>query len=108
MLIGPSIREMFRYKGQASYVILDYCRTHGVWLDRDELERIVQFIRKRVDVDLPFDVRAALTGKQGAPSGSMIMPSASNWTPELGGWGSILLLGALGDVLGAFLGELLD
>jgi len=102
------LRKMFRYKSQASYVIFDYCRIHGVWLDKDELERIVQFIRKRVDVELPFDVGEALSGRQKAPAAAMIMPRASDWTGGLGGWGSLLLLGALGDILGAFLGELLD
>jgi len=102
------LRKMFRYKGQASYVIIDYCRLHGVWLDNEELERIVQFIRKRVDVELPFDVREALSGRQEAPAASMLMPSGSDWTSEMGGWGSLLVLGALGDILGASLGELFD
>lgn len=29
---------------RASGVILDICRTHGVWLDRGELQRVLQFI----------------------------------------------------------------
>ena len=29
----------------ASAVILDICKPHGVWCDRDELRRIVEFIR---------------------------------------------------------------
>jgi len=99
------LRKMFRYKGQASYVIMDYCRNHGVWLDKDELEQIVQFIRKRVDVELPFDVRAALTGRGTAP---VATPPRSDWHGDLGGFGGILLTGALGDLLGAFLGDLLD
>jgi len=102
------LRKMFRYKGQPSYVIIDYCREHGVWLDREELERIVDFIKKRVDVDLPFDAGGALTGRKGVPEPSLLMPREGDWTAELGGWGSFLVLGALGDILGAALGEIFD
>lgn len=28
-----------------SGVIIDICRSHGVWFDRDELRRIIEFIR---------------------------------------------------------------
>ncbi len=28
-----------------SNVVVDVCRTHGTWFDRDELRRIVEFIR---------------------------------------------------------------
>jgi Zn-finger nucleic acid-binding protein len=28
-----------------SGVIVDVCRQHGVWFDRDELQRIIEFIR---------------------------------------------------------------
>jgi Zn-finger nucleic acid-binding protein len=30
---------------QCSSVIVDVCRAHGTWFDRDELRRIVEFIR---------------------------------------------------------------
>jgi Zn-finger nucleic acid-binding protein len=28
-----------------SGVIMDVCRTHGIWLDRDEIREIIEFIR---------------------------------------------------------------
>lgn len=31
---------------QCSGVILDLCRKHGLWLDRGELERVLEFVRK--------------------------------------------------------------
>jgi len=34
----------FDYAG-ASGIQLDACRTHGVWFDRDELRRVLEFIR---------------------------------------------------------------
>ena len=40
------LRRNFRYRDAPSRVIVDYCHHHGVWLDRDELERIVAFIRR--------------------------------------------------------------
>ena len=31
--------------GNCSHVVVDVCREHGTWFDRDELRRIVEFIR---------------------------------------------------------------
>jgi Zn-finger nucleic acid-binding protein len=43
----PQCREfMSRVNfGKCSGVIIDACRAHGTWFDRDELQRIVEFIR---------------------------------------------------------------
>jgi Zn-finger nucleic acid-binding protein len=30
--------------GQSSGVIIDVCRRHGVWFDRGELPRVIQFV----------------------------------------------------------------
>jgi Zn-finger nucleic acid-binding protein len=38
-------RRSFRRGQRASGVVVDHCRDHGVWLDRDELERIASFLR---------------------------------------------------------------
>jgi len=38
-------RRQFRYADRPSGVIIDGCKDHGVWLDRDELERIVGFVQ---------------------------------------------------------------
>jgi Zn-finger nucleic acid-binding protein len=63
-----------------SNVIVDVCREHGTWFDRDELRRIVEFIRSggmdkaraREKADLEEDQRLAradrLPSTQGAPS----------------------------------------
>ncbi|MEW6071426.1 MAG: zinc ribbon domain-containing protein [Planctomycetota bacterium] len=37
-------RRQFRHRGAPSTVILDHCREHGVWLDQDELARILAFV----------------------------------------------------------------
>lgn len=34
------LRKQFRHRDRPTGVIVDYCRSHGVWLDCDELERI--------------------------------------------------------------------
>jgi len=39
------LRKHFRYGQRASGVIVDYCRGHGVWLDRDELAHVVEHVR---------------------------------------------------------------
>ncbi|MEM7310111.1 MAG: zinc ribbon domain-containing protein [Planctomycetota bacterium] len=38
-------RRNFRHGQRSSGVVVDYCRGHGVWLDHEELERIVDFVR---------------------------------------------------------------
>lgn len=37
-------RRQFGYGGRASGVVVDRCREHGVWLDKDELEAVVRFL----------------------------------------------------------------
>jgi Zn-finger nucleic acid-binding protein len=39
-------RRQFRHNQRSIGVIIDVCRTHGVWLDHRELERITQHIRE--------------------------------------------------------------
>jgi Zn-finger nucleic acid-binding protein len=57
--LGPAEPDPVRYRrcavcqelmnrvnfGKCSRVIVDVCRAHGTWFDRDELQRIVLFIR---------------------------------------------------------------
>ena len=38
-------RRQYRYAERSSGVVIDHCRQHGVWLDHEELERIIEFIR---------------------------------------------------------------
>jgi Zn-finger nucleic acid-binding protein len=40
-------RRQFRFAGRPAGVILDWCREHGVWLDAQELERVLAFARER-------------------------------------------------------------
>ena len=38
-------RRQFRHRGSPSRVVIDLCRNHGVWLDHEELQEIVAFVR---------------------------------------------------------------
>ena len=62
-----------------SHVVVDVCRAHGTWFDKDELRRIVEFIRaggleearEKEIAELEQQRRelsAARTGAQGAPT----------------------------------------
>jgi len=112
------VRRMFRYKDRPSHVIIDFCRDHGVWFDRAELERIVAFVRSRADVERPFDVADSL-GLRRPPStvplgtaGTLGAISAGALGGRgHGGWntvGAFLLADVLGEVLGGLLGGLFD
>lgn len=50
-------RRQFRHEGRPSRVVIDVCRDHGVWFDKDELQAILGFIRKELTnasrIDLP-------------------------------------------------------
>lgn len=39
------IRRQFSHRGRSAGVVIDFCRDHGVWLDANELERILDSIR---------------------------------------------------------------
>ncbi len=53
----PGADEPQNFSG-GSHVVIDVCRAHGVWLDKDELPRIITFVRQggmtqaRADADV--------------------------------------------------------
>ncbi|MCZ6597750.1 MAG: zinc ribbon domain-containing protein [Planctomycetota bacterium] len=53
------LRRQFRHRSRASGVVVDTCRGHGLWLDHEELEHIVSFLRTGA---APSDVRAEKDG----------------------------------------------
>ena len=38
-------RRQYRHRGRSTGVVVDVCRKHGIWLDANELERVVAAIR---------------------------------------------------------------
>ncbi len=95
---------------RSAKVVIDVCRDHGTWFDRDELHRIVGFIRDGgLDADRHRereDLRAerADVARERAKAESQVL-----MTPSSGGLGSARELGAavdLGATLVRFLGKL--
>lgn len=94
-----------RNYGAGSGVILDLCRTHGVFLDRGELTAVVEFlesggwdrIRKRERERLSEEVSALESRKHALSTGTFPIeaPGESGLLADLLGW--------LGSVLGRFL-----
>ena len=76
-----------------SHVIVDVCRTHGTWFDKDELRRIVEFIRgggmelARAEeiADLERRRRALQTAQVGGLSSEPEMLSRPTHYENLGG-----------------------
>ena len=101
-------RKMFRYKNLPSHVIIDFCREHGVWFDLEELERIVAFIRSRVDVQVPFDVAGALGSRRPAYHGGGQRSGAGGDWDLAEGLATLFVLDSLGGVLGGIVGSLFD
>jgi Zn-finger nucleic acid-binding protein len=48
-------RRQFRHENRATGIVLDVCRDHGVWFDRDELEGALQFVRSQVRASSGLD-----------------------------------------------------
>jgi len=44
----PQCQQLMNRKNfaETSGAIVDVCKPHGIWLDRDELGRIIQFVMK--------------------------------------------------------------
>jgi Zn-finger nucleic acid-binding protein len=94
---------------QCSGVIIDVCAAHGVWFDRDELQRIVAFIQsggldrsRRREIERLAQERSRLESARSVDSyGSSNAYGHGSWVePE--GLGFIIEAGA------AILGQLLD
>jgi len=103
------LRKMFRYKDLPSRVVIDYCREHGVWFDRGELESIVSFVRSKANLDLPYSMDDSLGRKGRRSRGPSTIPIEH--TSGVDGWdvlGTFLVADALGDVVGGILGGLFD
>lgn len=56
-------RQQFIFRHLSAGVVIDLCRLHGVWLDKGELEHVVEFIR-----------RAAALPNQANPSSPPTLP----------------------------------
>jgi len=92
---------------KCSNVIVDVCRTHGTWFDKDELRRIVEFIRsggmdlaRQKEMDELDRKRRALAAAEimASQSGASSQPSGSYDIPE----------GIFGLAAGAILSSFLD
>lgn len=84
--------------GHTSGVVLDLCKDHGLWFDRDKLRRVLQFIegggldrsRAREQQELEDQRRQAITL---APMQSWDVPEP---TPHVGGLMGLVLRGLFG------------
>ncbi len=91
---------------ERSGIIIDICRGHGTWFDRDELRRIVEFIRAGgLEAARARDIQRWETKKRHhrpAPHASIESPSSAGF-PLHDGWDLPDLLGLLGRVLVDFI-----
>lgn len=70
---------------RCSHVVVDVCRAHGTWFDKDELRRIVEFIRgggmdmaRKEEIDELDEKRRALRAAQMAAASSDSLPWSGN------------------------------
>jgi Zn-finger nucleic acid-binding protein len=130
---GPSVRTLrasdltVRYRGcpvcgepmnrrqfmVGSGVILDECRGHGVWLDSEEREQILQFVRSgdavRRQQQMAVDAESARRAKRGnIEIPSVLGPNSLLLDATLGGSDELLYFGLclVARAVRAFLGYL--
>ena len=72
---------------RCSGVIVDFCKGHGTWFDRDELSRIVEFIRgggleesRSREKEEIKEERLRLLEEQRAAERAIQLPSVATWT----------------------------
>ena len=96
-------RRMFRYRELPSRVVLDLCREHGVWFDREELRRVLAFVRSHANQDLPRPPAGSLEPRRRAPAGGAPFTMGAD-----GLFQTLILDEVIGDLLGGVLGALFD
>lgn len=91
---------------RCSRVIVDVCAKHGTWFDKDELRRIVEFIRvggmdkaRNIEMQDLERRRRELTAAQAAGGGM----TAFDYTPDPSYEGAALGVGLVASVLGSLL-----
>jgi Zn-finger nucleic acid-binding protein len=98
---------------RSSGVVLDVCKTHGVWLDRGELQRVVGFVehgglsaaRERERAQLEDERRRLEAAKSGlAASGAGVAGLSISFTTHVTSRNSSVEL-LLRDALGLFIGS---
>ncbi len=68
-----------RQYGRGSGVIIDVCRSHGIWFDDGELQQVIEWIRRGGRTDRPIEPEPRK--KQASDSPSSMRPSAPGDSP---------------------------
>jgi Zn-finger nucleic acid-binding protein len=91
---------MMRFEyGRTSCVHIDACREHGIWFDRDELARVMQFVRsgegqRQHDLRPGSPAQSRPSRASGRPAGEQ---GGSSWTDWIDAWDVLCILDVLFD-----------
>ncbi|MFH0899858.1 MAG: zf-TFIIB domain-containing protein [Pseudomonadota bacterium] len=104
-LYCPECGEMMTRQnfGKCSGVIIDSCRSHGIWFDRDELRRIVEFVA-RGGLEESMRREAAELGRQIESRRTTLEMKAAESTP----FQQHSSAGSTGYALAGLIGKLLE
>jgi Zn-finger nucleic acid-binding protein len=70
-------RRQYAHKGRNSGTIIDLCRGHGVWLDHEEIERILSFVATASERSVtPGTLDPALFSSKGTGTDAFSSPTA--------------------------------
>jgi Zn-finger nucleic acid-binding protein len=83
-----NLMNRMNYAGRSGIVIC-VCRPHGIWLDRDEMRQIIEFIRaggvdraRSIEKEKLSQERRALEAQSRVPNYNIEAPSSSFMTPQ--------------------------
>jgi Zn-finger nucleic acid-binding protein len=94
----PMNRRQFRHAGRPSGVVVDHCLDHGVWLDHEELEGLLGFVRAT-------GAGAPMAGLTSPPRAVATVPGAAPPPPERGPGLLEAALALVGELLGGLGGR---
>ena len=92
-------RRQFRHQNRATGIVLDVCKEHGIWFDRDELEAALAFVRSQVRSRSGLDPLPTRTPTRPEPSVKIFDARDSRYGPRTGA--SSVLESLVWGVLGA-------
>lgn len=75
-------RRQYTHSGRSSGTIIDLCRGHGVWLDHEEIERILEFVANAPQqAPTSIDPSVFISSRRALGTFNMTEPRRSGYNP---------------------------
>lgn len=101
-------RRQFRHENRPAGIVLDVCKDHGVWFDRDELEGALTFVRSEVRARSGLDPMRPENSATASPKESSVkfFDAKDSRYKNRSLWGGAAGYGAVETLVGGLLGAI--